>query len=148
MTIKMLIFRALTAAFGGIFGGGGGGLGPSLFPVSNGVDPLAALPGRAIGGPVTGGSPYMVGENGPELFVPGASGMIVPNSSRIGAPRAANNNGSGHTVIELRLKDEMLDARITQGAAQVVMVSAPSLVKAAHSSTMRRLTRPALAGRG
>jgi hypothetical protein len=40
------------------------------------VNPLA---GRASGGPVTGGTPYMVGENGPELFVPGIDGTIIPN---------------------------------------------------------------------
>lgn len=37
------------------------------------------LPGRAAGGPVSGGSPYIVGERGPELFVPSGSGAIVPN---------------------------------------------------------------------
>lgn len=36
-------------------------------------------PGRATGGPVTGGRPYLVGERGPELMVPSSSGMIVPN---------------------------------------------------------------------
>lgn len=35
--------------------------------------------GRASGGPVTGGAPYIVGERGPELFVPSSSGQIVPN---------------------------------------------------------------------
>lgn len=34
---------------------------------------------RAAGGPVTSGQPYLVGERGPELFVPSASGGIVPN---------------------------------------------------------------------
>jgi hypothetical protein len=34
---------------------------------------------RAGGGPVLGGSAYIVGENGPELFIPGLSGSIVPN---------------------------------------------------------------------
>lgn len=34
---------------------------------------------RAMGGPVTSGSPYIVGERGPELFVPSQSGGIVPN---------------------------------------------------------------------
>lgn len=38
------------------------------------------LPGRAAGGPVSGGSPYIVGERGPEVFVPSASGAIVPNN--------------------------------------------------------------------
>jgi hypothetical protein len=35
--------------------------------------------GRAMGGPVSAGTAYMVGERGPELFVPGNSGTIVPN---------------------------------------------------------------------
>lgn len=34
---------------------------------------------RASGGPVSAGSPYLVGERGPELFVPNASGSILPN---------------------------------------------------------------------
>lgn len=38
-----------------------------------------ALPGMAKGGPVKGGTPYIVGEEGPELFVPSSSGNIVPN---------------------------------------------------------------------
>jgi len=37
--------------------------------------------GRAAGGPVSGGKPYMVGERGAELFVPGTDGSIVPNSA-------------------------------------------------------------------
>jgi tape measure domain-containing protein len=36
------------------------------------------LVGKAAGGPVAGGTPYVVGEKGPELFVPGSSGTIVP----------------------------------------------------------------------
>jgi lambda family phage tail tape measure protein len=38
-----------------------------------------SLPGLATGGPVSSGSPYIVGERGPELFVPSNSGAIVPN---------------------------------------------------------------------
>lgn len=36
--------------------------------------------GKAIGGPVTDSTPYIVGESGPELFVPNTSGKIVPNN--------------------------------------------------------------------
>lgn len=36
---------------------------------------------RADGGPVAGGSAYLVGERGPELFIPSSSGMIAPNES-------------------------------------------------------------------
>lgn len=62
---------SIRGGLGAIFGGGkaAGGLG-SLFAA------LAGLPGRATGGPVAPGRPYLVGENGPELFVPTASGRI------------------------------------------------------------------------
>lgn len=35
--------------------------------------------GKAAGGPVMGGVPYVVGERGPEMFVPGQSGTILPH---------------------------------------------------------------------
>jgi phage-related minor tail protein len=38
-----------------------------------------AIPGLAAGGGVQGGSPYMVGEQGPELFIPSGAGSIIPN---------------------------------------------------------------------
>ncbi len=49
---------------------------------------------RANGGPVTGGSPYIVGEQGPELFVPSTSGIIVPNHQLGGS----NSQGSAPPV--------------------------------------------------
>ncbi|QDP67614.1 MAG: hypothetical protein Tp172MES00d2C118482111_8 [Prokaryotic dsDNA virus sp.] len=52
------------------------------------------IPGRAVGGPVRARSPYIVGERGPELFVPSERGSIIPNHALAGA----NANG-GVTVI-------------------------------------------------
>jgi len=46
-----------------------------------GYGPGGSLELRATGGPVTAGSPYLVGERGAELFVPGSSGTIVPHGS-------------------------------------------------------------------
>lgn len=60
----------LAGLFGGSSGGGGGGGG------FTGI----SLPGRASGGPVVAGKAYMVGEVGPELFVPKSNGTIVPNN--------------------------------------------------------------------
>ncbi len=40
---------------------------------------------KADGGPVSAGEPYIVGERGPELMVPGSSGTIVPNAALAGA---------------------------------------------------------------
>jgi hypothetical protein len=45
----------------------------------------AMIAQRAAGGPVKGGTPYLVGEKGPELFVPSSSGGIVPNHKLGGA---------------------------------------------------------------
>ncbi len=53
--------------------GGGGGLGGL---VSSGLSSLLGLPGRSHGGPVSAGRGYLVGERGPELFVPSGGGRI------------------------------------------------------------------------
>jgi hypothetical protein len=56
-------------------------------PVANAIGgaisswfPTAAS-GKAVGGPVSAGMPYTVGEHGPELFVPSMSGSVIPNDS-------------------------------------------------------------------
>lgn len=48
-----------------------------------------AIPGLASGGGVQGGSPYLVGEQGPELFVPSTGGSIIPNN-RLGGGVGGN----------------------------------------------------------
>jgi hypothetical protein len=53
------------------------------------------IPGRAVGGPVTAGQVYMVGERRPELFVPDVSGYIVPY-----VPSAITQQVSGVTGSE------------------------------------------------
>ena len=62
------------ASFAGAFGGGGPSFNPGAFSMPS------LLGGRANGGPVTGGAPYVVGERGPELFVPGSSGGVMSNN--------------------------------------------------------------------
>jgi len=57
-----------------------------------------ALSGKALGGPVSGNQPYLVGERGPELFVPGAQGNIVPNNAMGGANVTVNVDASGSSV--------------------------------------------------
>jgi len=42
---------------------------------------IIKLPGMAKGGPVMRNQPYVVGEKGPELFVPNTSGTIIPNGN-------------------------------------------------------------------
>ena len=50
----------------------------SSLGAANGLN-LSDLPPRANGGPVSAGSAYLVGERGPEIFKPNASGNITPN---------------------------------------------------------------------
>jgi hypothetical protein len=52
-----------------------------LLGVSGLMSTLMGLPGRATGGPVSPGQPYLVGERGPEMFVPTSAGSIAANGS-------------------------------------------------------------------
>jgi phage-related minor tail protein len=66
----MALFQMALKSLGLPVGGGGGG---GWFN-----DVYMAQP-RATGGPVSANNTYMVGERGPELFVPRNAGTIVPN---------------------------------------------------------------------
>jgi len=55
---------------------GSGGLFGSLLNIGNMIASLFGSPGRATGGPVSPGRSYVVGERGPELFVPTSAGRI------------------------------------------------------------------------
>ena len=62
------------AAAAKLYGAGIGGISTSSFSISN------STPARASGGPVASGQPYLVGEDGPEMFTPNVSGSITPNN--------------------------------------------------------------------
>lgn len=87
IAIQQAIIQPLAALLGG--GGGGGGLGAVLGDFIG-----SAIFGRATGGPINAGQPYMVGERGPELVVPQQAGVVVPNH-RLTAPSA----GGGTTQV-------------------------------------------------
>jgi lambda family phage tail tape measure protein len=63
-----------------------------------------ALGFRAMGGPVTAGQPYVVGERGAELFVPSTSGTIVPN---LGTSNAGALGGSSNVVYNINAVDAL-----------------------------------------
>ena len=64
---------AIRSGIGAMSGGGGAGLASAATQL---ITALLGAPGRATGGPVSPGRAYMVGERGPELFVPTASGRV------------------------------------------------------------------------
>lgn len=72
-TMDEIAAQALQSGLGAVTGGGGGGLGGIAGSL---VGALFGLPGRATGGPVSPGSAYVVGERGPELFVPTSAGRV------------------------------------------------------------------------
>ena len=91
----------LFAGFSGSSGGGGyaqgnvatdafsaGGI-PGLSNTASIGTPM--IPMRASGGSVASQRPYLIGENGPELFVPGTSGSVVNNRDL----RSVMGNGLG-----------------------------------------------------
>jgi phage-related minor tail protein len=55
------------------------------------------LPGFAEGGAVGANSPIVVGEKGPELFIPQSAGNIVPNSNM------ASTAGLGTTIVNYNI---------------------------------------------
>jgi hypothetical protein len=78
---------ALRAGIGALAGGGEGGGGGLAALAGQLIGALFGLPGRAGGGPVAPGRAYVVGERGPELFVPTASGRIDAGGAAASAPR-------------------------------------------------------------
>jgi len=95
------IDAGLQNLFGSSSGGGLVNIGTSL------LSAFLGAPGRATGGPVTGGRAYMVGERGPEIFVPTAAGRIEQPASVGGAPNIRltiniSDNGQGSAPDQMR----------------------------------------------
>ncbi len=82
-------FSPSSPDIGGTFG---------VTPKTAGLDFSGAFSGKALGGQVGAGRPYMVGERGPELFIPGAQGNIVPNNAMGGSNIVVNVDASGSSV--------------------------------------------------
>lgn len=64
--------------------------------------------GRAAGGPVSAGTTYLVGENGPELFTSATSGSIIPNKAMGGGNTinitvngALDTEGTARTIVDI-----------------------------------------------
>lgn len=117
------LFNAL---FGALFGGGrGGGGGLNLFGGA-----------RAEGGPVARGMAYLVGERGPELFVPGAAGGIVPNGGGGGG-----GSGFGGGVLRVSLAEGLVAEMLGQARDQSVEIMREGLTRYDRSALPARLAQ-------
>jgi chorismate mutase len=92
---------------------------PSLIP-----------PGRAAGGPVTNGRPYVVGEKGPELFVPSGSGNIIPNSAM---RSGGGSGGMGGVTVNYNIA-----AGVTRGELVPILEAERKRLKAEIPDMVRR----------
>jgi phage-related minor tail protein len=88
ITLRAIILRTILAAFGNIFGGGGGG-GTAM--TLNTQVPDTGIRFAAAGGPIRANQGYIVGEKGPEFFMPNTSGTMVPNHA-LGGSTVVNYN--------------------------------------------------------
>lgn len=105
--------------------------------IAKGISGLTGItmPGKAIGGPVQGGKPYIVGERGPEMFVPSRSGSIVPNGG-LGGGMTINVDARGSA------DPGAVRAQVELGIAQ----AAPYIIAAAQNRTLKTAGRARLPG--
>lgn len=115
-----IIRSGISSIFGGGSGSSGGGIGGVIL---NTVGSLFGA--RADGGPVSEGVPYLVGERGPELFLPGVSGAIVPNHQM-----GQFGGGSRSTNITINLGGVQNAEGVRQSAGQVAVAVRQALARA------------------
>ena len=63
---------------------------------------------RGMGGPVSAGRPYMVGEAGPELIIPNRSGNVIPNNKLGGDTVVVNQSINVTTGVQQTVRAEIL----------------------------------------
>jgi hypothetical protein len=124
--VKALIVGPLLRSLGMAFGGQTSSIG-AAFLKAGGV-PIDG--GKAIGGAVNTGRQYIVGERGPELFVPNQGGKIVPNGA---------GGGSVTYNIDARGADAGAVARIEQALQRVNASIEPRSVQANINWRSRRV---------
>jgi hypothetical protein len=86
--------------------------------------PTFSIGGKAGGGTIQGGVPTLVGERGPELFVPNTGGKILNNMNASNAV----SGGGGTTVVQ--------NFNISAGVAQTVRAEVMSMLPAIKADTM------------
>lgn len=94
--------------------------------------PLFALFGLAKGGPAKAGQPYIVGEEGPELFVPRQSGTVVPNH-KLGNMSGGPGMGGG------AVQNVYINAVDTQSFKTALARQDPEFIFALTQAGARRL---------
>lgn len=123
----------LGSVFGGIFGGG-----DALTGALRG----AGLPARANGGPVSAGRAYMVGERGPEPFIPSVNGRVLSVQQAQDALRGRTASGRVEVVLHAPpgFSAEQM-AEVEGVSLRVVQSAAPQIVGRSVSATQQSMRK-------
>ena len=128
--IRMQIQQSITSQLGGIFsgllGGGATSSASSGIGVGTAASPLAGLSigaptAMALGGSVTAGQAYTVGEHGRETFIPSTDGQIVPNGADGGVTINQTINVSTGVQQTVRTEIASLMPQIAAASKQAVL---------------------------
>jgi tape measure domain-containing protein len=145
--IAQYIAIGIARMFAGIGGGGGGGFAPSgplaaVGDVGTGFnfDVGAMIPGRAKGGPVSSGQTYMVGERGPELFVPGSNGGVMSNNDLRSAMNSQGGGGAGSPVLNMSFESTTIGGVEYVSREQLEQAMAETRRAASRDGAQRGMT--------
>lgn len=137
----------LFSAIGNILGGGGGGFDLS-FLGGNSSSAMGAQSLRSLSVPgfANSGSFKIKGFSGVDKNLLSLNGNPIArvSSGEIMDVRQGSSGGSEGGIVEIRLKDEMLDARIISGSVSVVREAAPQIRDSAVNEAFRQSGRPKL----
>jgi methyl-accepting chemotaxis protein len=101
---RILVVQRIVGSFGTGATAGTGILG-ALSTAFPGLNTIAGA--KANGGTVSGGRPYLVGEKGPELMVPGRTGTVVPNDQLSGGGVTVNQTINISTGVAQTVRSEI-----------------------------------------
>jgi tape measure domain-containing protein len=145
MITLQLILQALGAVAGGGIKGAGNAAGPKAFggggPKFNpGAFSMPKLAGRAGGGPAAGGTPYLVGERGPELFVPGSNGGVMSNNDLRSAMNSQGGGAAGSPVLNMSFESTTIGGVEYVSRDQLEQAMAETRRNASRDGAQRGMT--------
>ena len=147
--MTMIILQTILKALGAVGGGGGGfsgnaaGFGGSFdagIPSIGNTTSFAGVFGRAGGGPAAGGTPYLVGERGPELFVPGSNGGVMSNNDLRSAMNGQGGGGSGSPVLNMSFESTTIGGVEYVSRDQLEQAMAETRRNASRDGAQRGMT--------
>ena len=147
--MTMIILQTILKALGAVGGGGGGfsgnaaGFGGSFdagIPAIGNTTSFAGVFGRAGGGPAAGGTPYLVGERGPELFVPGSNGGVMSNNDLRSAMNGQGGGAAGSPVLNMSFESTTIGGVEYVSRDQLEQAMAETRRSASRDGAQRGMT--------